>query len=117
MKLPHDWRWKAALGVFVLLTALAVLWPLPDITPSSPPAVIIPPSQDEPAADSSSTAPPDLAPDYNEEMLPYIVQEGDMWQSIARLFDIRNEALLSVNNNDGLNEPTPGETIWVPLVQ
>lgn len=110
MKLLQNWKWYAALALFALFTAVVVLWPVPDPTP----AVTLSPAPNEPDADLPSDEPSRPPPAGYEDMLEYVVQEGDTWEGIARLFVIRKETIQRVNHEDGLNEPSPGERIWIP---
>lgn len=50
----------------------------------------------------------------DEDMLPYTIQEGDTWLGIARLFVVRRDDLLRVNQDDGYEEPAEGRVIWIP---
>jgi len=76
MKTIPDWKWKAALAAFGLVTAAVVFWPLPDPPP--------PPESSLPAEEAFLT----------DDMLEYTVQEGDTPESIARLFVIRLDDLM-----------------------
>jgi hypothetical protein len=113
MKLLHDWKWKAALAVFALFTALVVFWPLPEKKPAPTPAPAPPPSPDGPAAEIQPLVWPPPA-SGGQDLLRYTVQEGDTWQEIARLFVVLRGDLLEANHEDGSQPPAPGRTIWIP---
>ncbi len=97
MKTIPDWKWKAALAAFGLVTAAVVFWPLPDPPPPPPP----PPESSLPAEEAFLT----------DDMLEYTVQEGDTPESIARLFVIRLDDLMAVNRSVDFE---PGQRIFIP---
>ena len=109
MKLLGDWKWYAALVVFVLFTAL-VAW-LP--RPRAEPAAATPPPSPNGTADMSS-ARPEPTDDKRENMLQYTVQDDDTVAKIARLFVTSEEELRWANHIPEGGEFAPGDKIWVP---
>jgi hypothetical protein len=114
MNILGDWKWNAALGVFVLFTAVVVLWPVTDPNPLADHAVAHSPSLNEPDDGLPSSGLPDPPPDDYDEMLQYTIQEGDTWDGIAHLFVVRLEDILRVNRQNDQDEPDPGRMIWIP---
>ena len=109
MRLPVDWKWYAALSVFVLFTALVVFLPRPQaapvavtVLPSPTGATDIPPGRPEPTADE------------RENMLQYTVQDDDTVAKIARLFVTSEDELRWANHISEGGEFAPGDKIWVP---
>ena len=111
MNILGDWKWYAALAVFVLFTALVVCLPGPQaksVTPVAPPAPVasqaeLPPGRPEPTAVE------------RESMLQYTVQDGDTVAGIARLFVMSEEELRWANNISEGGELTHGDSIWIPV--
>jgi LysM repeat protein len=65
-----------------------------------------------PAAEAPAAAP---APDPNQEaMLDYTVQDGDTAEGIARLFVVRKDDILRVNNVPAGADVQPGQKIKIP---
>ena len=110
MRLLGDWKWYAALAVFVLFTALVVWLPIPHTAPAS---ATVTPSPNG-TADISSDRPESTADD-RENMLQYTVQDGDTVESIARLFVIAEEDLRWANNVSEGGEFASGDKIWIPV--
>ena len=110
MRLPGDWKWYAALAVFVLFTALVVWLPRPQAAPMT---VTVPPSPSS-TTDMPSGRPKPTA-DERENMLQYTVQDDDTVYSIARLFVISEEDLRWANNIPEGGEFAPGDSIWIPV--
>ena len=109
MKLLEDWKWHAALAVFVLFTALIVRLPRPQ---AAPVAVMALPSL--PGAADMPIARPEPTADERENMLQYTVQDDDTVFSIARLFVIEEADLRWANHISEGGEFAPGDKIWVP---
>ena len=110
MRLLADWKWYAALAVFVIFTVLVVWLPRTQAKPAAVPAppspsstTDIPPGRPEPTADE------------RESMLQYTVQDDDTVYSIARLFVISEEDLRWANNIPEGGEFAPGDSIWIPV--
>ena len=110
MRLLGDWKWYAALAVFVFFTALVVWLPRPQAAPAvvtdplSPNVTTdIPPGRPEPTADE------------RESMLQYTVQDDDTVYSIARLFVIAEEEMRWANNVSEGGEFASGDKIWIPV--
>ena len=104
-----DWKWYAALTLFVLFTAL-VAW-LP--RPRAEPAAATPPPSPNGTADMSS-ARPEPTDDKRENMLQYTVQDGDTVYGIARLFAVSEGNLRWANNLPEDDDLTAGVKIWIP---
>ena len=109
MKLLEDWKWYAALVVFVLFTALIVWLPRPQAAPAVATAIPsptgateMPPGRPEPTADEQ------------ESMLQYTVQDDDTVAKIARLFVTSEEELRRANRIPEGGEFAPGDKILVP---
>ena len=97
-----NWTWKLALALVAVAAVLVVAWPLPDP----------PPAPDPSPAMVEDTAP---AQEFDEQsMLHYTVQEGDTADSIARLFVVRLDDVLSVNRIPLGGDVEPGQRIWIP---
>ena len=105
-----DWKWYAALAVFVLFTALVVWLPEPQV----PPAATAKPPSPSSTADMPPGRPEPTA-DERENMLQYTVQDGDTVESIARLFVIAEEDLRWANNVSEGGEFASGDKIWIPV--
>ena len=110
MRLLSDWKWYAALAVFVLFTAFVVWLPRPQAAP----AAATPPPSPKGTADISSDRPEPTA-DERENMLQYTVQDGDTVESIARLFVIAEEEMRWANNVSEGGEFASGDKIWIPV--
>ena len=110
MKIQGDWKWYAALAVFVFFTALVVWLPRPQAAPTT---VTVPPSPSS-TADMSSGRPEPTA-DERENMLQYTVQDDDTAAKIARLFVISEEDLRWANHISEGSEFNPGDSIWIPV--
>lgn len=109
MRLFSDWKWYAALVVFVLFTALVVWLPRPQAAP----ATATPPPSTNGTADMSSGR-PEPTDDERENMLQYTVQDDDTVAKIARLFVTSEEELRWANHIPEGGEFAPGDKIWVP---
>ena len=109
MRLLGDWKWYAALAVFVLFTALVVWLPRPQAAPTT---VTVPPSPSS-TADMSSGRPEPTA-DERENMLQYTVQDEDTVAKIARLFVTSEKERRWANRIPEGDEFAPGDKIWVP---
>ena len=110
MRLHGDWKWYAALAVFVLFTALVVWLPRPQAAPAAATAA--------PAPSSTADTPPgrpDPSADERERMLQYTVQDDDTVAKIALLFVIAEEDLRWANNISEGGEFAPGDSIWIPV--
>ncbi len=109
MKLPADWKWYAALAVFVLFTALVFWLPRPQAAPAT---------AQNPLSPNVTAATPPARPEptaaERENMLYYTVQDDDTVYSIARLFVIEEADLRWANHIPEGGEFTSGDTIWVP---
>jgi hypothetical protein len=110
MRLLGDWKWNAALAVFVLFTAFVVWLPEPQV----PPAATAKPPSPSSTADMPPGRPEPTA-DERESMLQYTVQDGDTVESIARLFVILEEDLRWANRIPEGGEVAPGDSIWIPV--
>jgi len=75
------------------------------------PAVAALPAPVPEAASSAVSAP---APEGQEAMLDYTVQEGDTAEGIARLFVVRKDDILRVNNVPAGADVKPGQKIKIP---
>ena len=111
MRFLGDWKWYAALAVFVLFTALIVWLPGPQTKPAA--TVTAPPSPSS-AAEMPSARPEPTA-DERENMLQYTVQDGDTVAGIARLFVTSEEDLRWANRISEGGEFAPGDSIWIPV--
>ena len=105
-----DWKWYAALAVFVLFTALVVWLPRPQVAP----AATAKPHSPNGTVDMPSGRPEPTADD-RESMLQYTVQDGDTVESIARLFVIAEEEMRWANNVSEGGEFASGDKIWIPV--
>ena len=110
MRMLGDWKWYAALTLFVLFTALVVWLPRPQAAPA---AATAPPSPNV-TTDMPSGRPEPTA-DERESMLQYTVQDDDTVYSIARLFVISEEDLRWANRIPDGGEFNPGDSIWIPV--
>ena len=110
MKIRGDWKWYAALAVFVVFTALVVWLPAPQAKPAAANTVATPPAS--PTAPSSNRPAP--TPDELEGMLYYTVQNDDTVFSIARLFVVSEEDLRWANRMPEGGEVIAGDRIRVP---
>lgn len=110
MNILGDWKWYAALGVFVLFTALVVWLPGPQAKPAAVSAVATPASS---PADLTPGRPEPTA-DERERMLQYTVQDDDTVAKIARLFVTSEEELRWANRIAEGEDFTPGDKILVP---
>lgn len=102
MNQPREWKWKIAVVGFVIITAVVIFYPLPDSPPPPPPKTI---PTVKPAAR-------ELPPD--EDLLYYTIQEGDIAESIARLFVVNLDDLLDLNHLAPNDHLTPGLQILIP---
>ena len=109
MRMLGDWKWYAALTVFVLFTALVVWLPRPQAKHAAVPAPHSPSS-----TDNMSPGRPEPTADEREHMLQYTVQDDDTVAKIARLFVISEEDLRWANHIPEGGEFSPGDKIWVP---
>jgi LysM repeat protein len=84
----------------------AVSAPVPAAVPAveAVPAVV-------PAPEAAVTPP---APEGQEAMLDYTVQDGDTAEGIARLFVVRKDDILRVNNIPAGGDVKPGQQIKIP---
>ena len=110
MKLLADWKWYAALAVFVLFTALVVWLPIPHTAPAS----ATPPPSPKGTVDMPSGRPEPTADD-RENMLQYTVQDDDTVAKIARLFVTSEEELRWANHIPEGGEFAPGDKIRIPV--
>ena len=110
MKLLADWKWYAALAVFVLFTALVVWLPRPQ---AAPVAATASPSTND-TTDMSSGRPEPTAVE-RENMLQYTVQDDDTVAKIARLFVTSEEELRWANHIPEGGEFAPGDKIRIPV--
>ena len=110
MRLLGDWKWNAALAVFVLFTALVVWLTRPQAAPAAAPT---PPSPND-TTDMPPGRPEPTAVE-RESMLRYTVQDDDTVYSIARLFVVSEEDLRWANQISEGGEFTPGDSIWIPV--
>ena len=110
MRLLADWKWYAALAVFVLFTALVVWLPRPQAVP----AVVTAPSSPNVTTDIPPVG-PGPTPDELESMLHYTVQDDDTVASIARLFVIEEDDLRWANRIPEGGEFAPGDKIRIPV--
>ena len=110
MNILGDWKWYAALAVFVLFTALVVWLPGPQAKPADASAV------STPTASPADLTPvrPAPTPDQLESMLNYTVQECDTVFSIARLFVVPEEEIRWANRMPEGGEVVAGDKIRVP---
>ena len=110
MNILRDWKWHAALGVFVVFTALVIWMPGPQAKPAAVSAVATP------TASPIDLTPvrPAPTPDERESMLRYMVQDGDTVFSIARLFVVPEEKIRWANRISEDGEFAPGDKILVP---
>ena len=110
MNILRDWKWYAAMAVFVLFTALVVWLPGPQAKPAAASAVATPTAS--PADLSSNRHAP--TPDELEGMLYYTVQDDDTVFSIARLFVVSEEDIRWANRMPEGGEAVAGDRIRVP---
>ena len=110
MNILGDWKWYAALTVFVLFTALVVWLPGPQAKPAAANTVASPTAS---PADLSSNRPAPT-PDELEGMLYYTVQDDDTVFSIARLFVVSEENLRWANHLPEGGDVVAGDKILVP---
>jgi len=117
MNLYGDWKWYGALAVFILSTAFVVWGPVPNSKCSS---THISPSVIEEISNTENTnivpveSNDDDIPYDNDNLLPYIVQEGDTVEFISSLFVISEEDLRRLNHIPDSEDLTPGRTIYIP---
>ena len=104
MNHPRDWKWKIAVVGFVIITAVVIFYPLPDPPPPPPP----PPKTIPTVKPAARELPPD------EDLLYYTIQEGDIAESIARLFVVNLDDLLDLNHLAPNDHLTPGLQILIP---
>ena len=110
MKILGDWKWNAALVVFVLFTAFVIWLPGPQAKLAAVSTAEAPTAS---PADPASGRPAPTA-DERESMLHYTVQEGDTVFSIARLFVVPEEKIRWANQLPEGGEFSPGDKIRVP---
>ena len=110
MNILRDWKWYAALTVFVLFTALVVWLPGPQAESADASAVAAP----TPGPADLSPGRPAPTPDELEGMLYYTVQDDDTVFSIARLFVVSEEDLRWANHLPDGGEVVAGDKIRVP---
>ena len=110
MRLLADWKWYAALAVFVIFTALVVWLPGPQPKPTD---AIVAFAPDLGPADQSPGRPEPTA-DERENMLQYTAQDGDTVAGIARLFRVTEENLRWANHIPDGGGFDPGDKIWLP---
>ena len=110
MSILRDWKWYAALTVFVLFTALVVWLPGPQTKPATVSAAAMPSTS---PTDPSSNRPAPT-PDELEGMLYYTVQDDDTVFSIARLFVVSEQDLRWANHLPEDGEVVAGDRIRVP---
>ena len=90
----------------VPMEAAAVSAPVPVAVPVVEAAVEV-----APAPEGAVAAP---APEGQEAMLDYTVQDGDTAEGIARLFVVRKDDILRVNNVPAGEDVKPGQKIKIP---
>ena len=110
MKLLADWKWYAALAVFVLFTTLVVWLPRPQAAPA---AATPPPSTNDTTVMSSGR--PEPTADERENMLQYTVQDDDTVAKIDRLFVIEEADLRWANHIPEGSEFASGDKIRIPV--
>lgn len=110
MNILGDWKWYAALTVFVLFMALVVWLPGPQAESAAVNAVATPTAS---PADLTPVRPPPT-PAEHDAMLQYSVQEGDTVAGIARLFRVTEENLRWANHIPDGGGFDPGDKIWLP---
>lgn len=110
MNILRDWKWYAALAVFVVFTALVVWLPAPQAKPAAVNTVATPPAS---PTDPSSNRPAPTS-DELEGMLQYTVQDDDTVFSIARLFVVSEADLRWANHLPEDGEVVAGDKIRVP---
>lgn len=110
MRFLGDWKWYAALTVFMLFTALVFWLPRPQAAPVAAPT---PPSPND-TTDMFSGRPEPTA-DERKNMLQYTVQDDDTVYSIARLFVVSEEDLRWANQISEGGEFNHGDSIWIPV--
>ena len=110
MNILRDWKWYAALAVFVVFAALVIWLPGPQAMPAAANTVATPPAS---PADPSSNRPAPT-PDELESMLYYTVQDDDTVFSIARLFVVSEENLRWANGIPDGGDVVAGDKIRVP---
>ena len=110
MNMLGDWKWHAALAVFVVFTFFIIWLPGPQAKPAA-----------ESAVTTTTVNPADLAPrrpaptpDQLESMLHYTVQDDDTVASIARLFVVPEEEIRWANRIIEGGEVIAGDKIRVP---
>ena len=106
----RDWKWYAALAVFMLFTALVVWLPRPQAAP----AAATPPPSTNDTTDMSSGR-PDPTPDETDAMLYYTVQDDDTVAKIARLFVVSETDLRWANHIPEGGEFASGDKIRIPV--
>ena len=111
MNIHGDWKWYAALAVFVAFTALVVWLPGPQAKPAAVSVI------DTPTASPVDLTPsrPAPTPDERESMLQYTVQDDDTVFSISRLFVVAEEDIRWANQLPEGGEFAPGDSIWIPV--
>ena len=110
MKLLEDWKWYAALVVFVLFTALIVWLPRPQAAPAVATAIPSPTGATE-----MPPGRPDPTPDETDAMLYYTVQDDDTVAKIASLFVIEEADLRWANHIHERSEFASGDKIRIPV--
>jgi LysM repeat protein len=89
--------------------------PQMDPAPAEQPKAVEPavaPLPMTPAPEAAAVAAP--APEGQEAMLDYTVQDGDTAEGIARLFVVRKDDILRVNNVPAGSDVKPGQKIKIP---
>ena len=111
--LRNDWKWYAALALFVVFTAYVMRIPRPPARPPPGAASGSRPSAQAPALDAGVQDPvPAAVPDT--DWLYYTVQDGDSIESIAQLFVIRAEDFCAANGLLRAEELAPGRRVRIP---
>ena len=87
--------------------------PLPAPVPEAAPAVV-PAAAAAPAAPAPAPEGIVPAPEGQEAMLDYTVQDGDTAEGIARLFVVRKDDILRVNGIAAGADVKPGQKIKIP---
>ena len=115
--LRNDWKWYAALAVFMIFTAFVVRMPRPPALPAPPGAA----SGNSPSAQVPDAGPPDTHADSatvpDTDWLDYTVQDGDTIESIAQLFVIRAEDFCAANGLLLGEELSPGRRVRIPPLE
>ena len=112
--LRNDWKWYAALAVFMIFTAFVVRMPRPPARQAPPGAA----SGNSPSAQVPDAVTPEThanpAPSPDPDWLYYTVQDGDTIESIAQLFVIHAEDFCAANGLLMGEALSPGRSVRIP---